>query len=89
MVLQNTEHRRRPPIVVEGAPPIDHITAKALSVLDAAKAWDAEPEKFGNALRAPRLGWAGLFEAAAATGVEPCPMPSAMVGGDGRLVFLA
>lgn len=89
MVLQGTERRRRPPIVVDGAPPIERLTIEALHVLDAARSWDADPERFGNALRAPRLGWAGLFEAAASTGLEPRRILSAMVGGDGRLVFLA
>lgn len=89
MVLQDTEHRRRPPIVIEAASPVDHLTVQALQVLDAAKIWDADAERFGNVLRAPRLGWAGLFEAAAATGVEPRPILSAMVDRDGRLVFLA
>ena len=89
MVLQSTERRRRPPIVVEPAPPVDRLSVEVVQVLDAAKSWDADPEKFGSVLRAPRLGWAGLFEAAASIGLEPRRLQPMIVDVDGLPAVLA
>lgn len=88
MVLQRTERRRRPPILVEPAPADDHLAPGVLRVLVAANDWDAHAEQFGADLRAPRLRWAGLFRLAASTGVTPARAPSVAVGHDGLPVDL-
>lgn len=88
VVLQSTERRSRPPILVEPATAVDQFTVEVLQVLDAARIWDTDLDKFSNILRAPRLRWEGLFGAAASTGVQPRRELSVMVGPNGLLVDL-
>lgn len=71
MVLQRTERRRRPPILVEPAYPIGDLSPAVKLVLEAARAWDADPDRFGSGLNPPRRGWVDLFATIGRSGLAP------------------